>query len=282
MNNNKCLICGGETNILFSTRVLHKYDVSYHKCTCCGFIQSDAPHWLDEAYSDAITSMDIGLIYRNLVYSSAVENVLKTSFDYTKKFLDYAGGYGMYVRLMRDKGFDFYWDDKYCENLFAKHFTLEELEQGQKFEAVTAFEIFEHLANPLEEIEKLFGYSDSIIFSTEIVPDKELTNPGDWWYFAPEGGQHISFYTKQAFEVIASKFSCNFYSNGKDLHILTKKTLKKNPLDYTRTFWDKVADRLIGILGRSKSNAPVAINLSSKIPQDVQYIRQIVHPETKK
>ncbi len=279
MNNNKCLICGGEINTLFSTCVLYKYDVSYHKCSCCGFIQSDAPYWLDEAYSDAIASMDIGLVYRNLVYSSAVEKVIKTSFDYDKRFLDYAGGYGMYVRLMRDKGFDFYWDDKYCKNLFAQYFTLEKLGQSQKFEAVTAFEIFEHLANPLEDIEKLFTYSDSIIFSTEMVPNKEITNTNDWWYFAPEGGQHISFYTQKAFEIIAAKFSCNFYSNGKDLHILTKKTLKKNPLDYTRTFWDKVVDRLIGILNGTKSNAPAKVYLASKIPQDVKYIRHIIHPK---
>lgn len=277
--NNKCLICEGETSNLFSARVLHKYDINYHRCSCCGFIQSDTPYWLDEAYSDAITSMDIGLIYRNLVYSSLVEKVIKTSFDYNKKFLDYAGGYGMYVRLMRDKGFDFYWDDKYCDNLFAKHFTLEELDKDQKFEAVTAFEIFEHLANPLEEIEKLFNYSDSIIFSTELVPDKEITSTNDWWYFAPEGGQHISFYTKNAFDIIAKKFSCNFYSNGKDLHILTRKTLKKKPLDSRRTLWDKIADRLIRIIGRTKSNAPTNVYLSSKIPQDVQYIRRIVHPE---
>lgn len=279
MDNNKCLICGGESIKLFSTKVLHKYDVDYHRCTCCGFIQSDTPYWLDEAYNNAIASMDIGLIYRNLVYSSAVENVIKSSFDYTGKFLDYAGGYGMYVRLMRDKGFDFYWDDKYCDNLFAKHFTLNELGVSDKFEGVTAFEIFEHLVNPLEEIEKLFNYSDSIIFSTELVPDKQITGANDWWYFAPEGGQHISFYTKQAFEIIANRFSCNFYSNGKDLHILTRKTLKKNPLDYTRTFWDKVADRLIGILSRSKSNAPAAVTMKSKIPQDVEYIRGIVYPK---
>lgn len=280
MNNIKCLICGGDTQPLFTTKVLHKHDVTYHRCSCCEFIQSDAPHWLDEAYSSAITSMDIGLVYRNMVYSPQVDTLLKKAFDYNKKFLDYAGGYGLFVRLMRDKGFDFYWDDKYCDNLFAQHFTLAEIPSDQKFEAVTAFEIFEHLVNPLEEIEKLFGYADSIIFSTELVPHKELTNHNDWWYFAPEGGQHIAFYTEKAFDVIAKKFGCNFYSNGKDLHVLTKKTLTRNPLhNGKRTTWDKIVDRLTHILQRTKSNKPTTVYLPSKIGQDVQYIRNIVHKE---
>lgn len=280
MDNRKCLICNNDTELVFTTRVMHKYDVSYHRCTCCGFMQTDTPYWLDEAYSSAITSMDIGLVYRNLVYSPQIEHVIKTSFDYNKKFLDYAGGYGLFVRIMRDKGFDFWWDDKYCENLFAQYFTLEQLDSSRKFEGVTAFEIFEHLVDPLQEIEKLFGYADSILFSTELIPDKDITSPNDWWYFAPEGGQHIAFYTLKAFDIIAEKFGCYYYSNGKDLHILTKKKLAKNPLAFTkRTTWDKIVDRLIGILLRTKSNKPSPVYLPSKIGQDVQYIRSIVHKE---
>lgn len=280
MDDIKCLICNNNTKPVFTACVLHQYDVSYHRCTCCGFIQTDTPYWLDEAYSSAITSMDIGLVYRNLVYSPQVEHVIKSSFDYKKKFLDYAGGYGLCVRIMRDKGFDFYWDDKYCDNLFAQYFTLKELPNGQKFEGVTAFEIFEHLVNPLEEIEKLFSYADSIIFSTELIPHKTITSHNDWWYFAPEGGQHIAFYTEKAFAVIAEKFGCTFYTNGKDLHILTKKRLAKNPLAFTkRTTWDKIVDRLTGILQRTKNNKPVPVYLPSKIGQDVQYIRNIVHKE---
>lgn len=278
MDKNKCLICNSNTEPLFTTQVLHKYNVTYHRCKHCGFVQTDTPYWLDEAYSSAITSMDIGLVYRNLVYSPQVEHILKSSFDYKAKFLDYAGGYGLFVRIMRDKGFDFYWDDKYCDNLFAKYFTLDDLGSTIKFEVVTAFEIFEHLANPIEEIDKLFGYSDSIVFSTELIPDKKITTENDWWYFAPEGGQHIAFYTTKTFDIIAEKFNCHFYSNGKDLHILTKKVLNQNPLAFTkRTTWDKVVDRFTGILQKTKNNKPAPVYLPSKIGEDVQHIRNIVH-----
>jgi hypothetical protein len=35
-------------------------------------------------------------------------------------FVDIGGGYGLLTRLMRDRGFDFYWKDPHCENIFAK------------------------------------------------------------------------------------------------------------------------------------------------------------------
>jgi len=35
-------------------------------------------------------------------------------------FLDYAAGYGLFVRLMRDAGYNFRWSDLYCQNLFVR------------------------------------------------------------------------------------------------------------------------------------------------------------------
>jgi hypothetical protein len=49
---------------------------------------------------------------RNINLSKMVATILLLFFDFRRKFLDYAGGYGVFVRLMRDIGFDFYWYDK--------------------------------------------------------------------------------------------------------------------------------------------------------------------------
>lgn len=273
MDDNKCRICGSDTFILFQTKVLFKYDVNFHKCPKCSFMQTDYPYWIDEAYEIAIPAVDTGLMRRNLLYSTATENILKTSFDYNSKFLDFAGGFGMFVRLMRDKGFDFFWDDKYCENIFAQHFTLEDLPKGTKFEAVTSFEVFEHVPDPIQEIEKLFEYSDTIIFSTELIPNKEIKSEKDWWYLTVDSGKHVSFYTKDAFNVICEKFSCNFYTNGHDLHILTKKKLNKNPLIHERTTWDKVIDKLVRILSNTKTKNVPDVHLVSKLHSDYLYLR---------
>lgn len=227
-----CKLCNSSTEEVFTSKVLNKYNVKYYKCKYCGFIQTEKPYWLGESYSSAISSLDLGLVSRNLSLVPVTTSIIEKHFDVTGKFLDYGGGYGLFVRLMRDKGFDFYRQDIYCPNIFAEHFDINDLEgEKTKFELLTAFEVFEHLEYPLIELEKMFKLSDSILFSTEIQPSENVT-PNNWWYFVPEIGQHISFYSKKSFETIAQKFSCYFYSNNSNLHILTLKKMHANPFRF--------------------------------------------------
>ena len=57
----KCPICDGEMSIFDEAMILKKYKVNYWECRECGFIQTDNPYWLNEAYSSAIVDADIGL-----------------------------------------------------------------------------------------------------------------------------------------------------------------------------------------------------------------------------
>ena len=84
---------------------------------------------------------------------------------------------------------------------------------------MTAFEIFEHLENPLPEIDAMFKLSDTVLFTTELIP-KNIKDLREWWYFVPETGQHISFYSSRTLEAIADKFKTKFYTDGFH-HILT-------------------------------------------------------------
>lgn len=227
--NNVCNICGSSTSKVFDAMVLEKYKTDYFQCENCGFIQTDKPHWLKEAYVSAITSIDVGLIYRNLDFSNIVPPVLDLFSSEEDAYIDYGGGYGMFVRILRDKGYDFYLHDMYAENLFAKHFELKDYNGKSKFAALTAFEVFEHLEDPIEELDKMFKLSDTIIFSTDLQPETTFKRPDDWWYFVPETGQHISFYTTRSLEFLSQKFNCKLYSNKYNLHMFTKQHLSKNP-----------------------------------------------------
>jgi len=229
LNKMKCNICKTESVFLFKNLVLNKYKVAYYRCPKCDFIQTEKPFWLDEAYGNAITDLDIGLVSRNINFSNLIEKIIKNNFDFKKKFLDYAGGYGLFVRLMRDKGFHFYREDKFCENIFAKNYDLNDLSGENKFEIVTAFEVFEHLENPLEEIEKMFRYADTVMFSTDLQPDQEIKSIDDWWYFTPQTGQHIAFYSKKTLQYIAEKLHYFFYSY-ENLHLMSKRVFTQNPL----------------------------------------------------
>ena len=55
----------------------------------------------------------------------------------------------MFVRIMRDKGFNFYRQDIHCQNLFAKHFDISNIKITEKFDLLTAIEVFEHLEDPM-------------------------------------------------------------------------------------------------------------------------------------
>jgi hypothetical protein len=101
-------------NELFGTgRVLNKYDVRFFRYPACGFIQTETPYWLEEAYSKAIASSDIGYVGRNVRMARVTRALISLAFAANKRFVDYGGGYGMFVRLMRDAGFDFWRYDRH-------------------------------------------------------------------------------------------------------------------------------------------------------------------------
>jgi Methyltransferase domain len=222
-----CKICSSDTQHLFREEVLLKYDVSYYKCKNCSFIQTEAPYWLEEAYEDSISACDVGVAQRGLLWRAALKRIINNYFDPNLKFVDYGGGTGLLVRFMRDAGFNFYRYDLYGKNTFARGFDISDVQNGDaKFELLTAFEVFEHLEDPLSDIEQMFRLSDSLLFSTLLQPlDTNKLNPKDWNYFSPETGQHIAFYTSKTLNKIALKFGCNFYSDGEDVHLLTFKEL---------------------------------------------------------
>ena len=112
----KCNICLTETRSLGYFSILRKYDIQYYRCPKCGFTQTEKPYWLEEAYSEAITFSDVGLLSRNLTYSYITQAVITLFFDANARFLDFGAGYGVFVRIMRDRGFDYYWHDPVCPN----------------------------------------------------------------------------------------------------------------------------------------------------------------------
>jgi hypothetical protein len=164
------------------------------------------------------------ITYRNIWWAPVVEAVIRKWFSPGKNFLDFGGGYGMFVRLMRDRGLSFYRQDIYCENLFAKHFDLDDNTDKEPYELVTAFEVFEHLVDPVESVEQMLSFGKSILFTTELQPNEHVT-PDNWWYFLTDTGQHISLYSLNSLQWLAKKFNLNLYSNKRDLHLLTAKEI---------------------------------------------------------
>jgi len=214
-----CSICSNKLDFFSHGNILNKYKVAYFRCNNCGLVQTESPFWLEEAYSQPINQSDVGLVNRNLTLANISKSIINTFFNRNKKFIDYGGGYGLLTRLMRDSGFDFYWFDKYCQNLFAKEFEAD-MDVEKSYELLTAFEILEHVINPHDEIERMLKLSDNILFSTVLLPANN-PKPGDWWYYGLDHGQHLSFYTDKSLQCLANDFGSYYFSNG-SIHLFSK------------------------------------------------------------
>jgi hypothetical protein len=217
---NHCKICKSETIKIFNTKILNKYPVDYFQCTFCDFVQTEKTYWLEESYLNPMNLTDTGIMVRNQRSARIVTSIIFLFFNKSYQFLDYAGGYGVFTRIMRDKGFNFYWDDPHTKNVISRGF---EKKDNQKFDVVTTFESFEHFDNPLLEIEKILKISKNIIFSTELI-SKTAPDPDNWWYYGKEHGQHIALYTQKSLHFIAKKYTVNYY-NINNLHFFSEKKI---------------------------------------------------------
>lgn len=219
-----CKICGALAIPAFSATVLGRHKAAFSRCQDCGYLFADEPAWLAEAYKSPINPEDTGILQRNIRLSRKAAAVIGCFFDKSAALLDYAGGYGIFTRLMRDIGFEMRWHDPYTQNLFARGF---EHDGAGRVELLTTFESFEHFTSPIAELEKMLMLSDNILFTTLLLPSP-VPAPLDWWYYGFEHGQHVGFYTRRSLEKMAGKFGLNLVTNGLDFHLLTKRRV--NPL----------------------------------------------------
>lgn len=186
------------------------------RCGECNWVGYYKPTWLSEAYKDPISPADTGVLQRNLTNSTNVEALLLDAKLHLASCLDMAGGYGIFVRLMRDRGFDFRWADPYASNIFAKGFEISA--QPGPVEVITLFEVLEHLESPLTILSEVFTQYSArlLIASTELYTGDQPS--ADWWYLAPETGQHISFYNRKTLEYCARHFGVSYAFVG-GLHL---------------------------------------------------------------
>lgn len=217
-----CPICTASTREAFRATVLKIHEASYRHCRNCGYLYADSPYWLDQAYTSAIARADTGLVARNLEIADKLNVVLCAFFDVRGRFLDLAGGTGLLVRLMRDMGYDYHWEDAYCQNMHAAGF--ESLADDRAFEAVTAFEAVEHMQDPMAFISEALARTRTrtLIFSTELHDGSPP--PLDWWYYTFNTGQHIAFFSRDTLEQVGRQLGCKLVS-AQGIHVLSAQPL---------------------------------------------------------
>jgi hypothetical protein len=204
--------------------------VDYHQCDVCGSLQTDPPHWLEEAYAATGTGLDVGACQRCFDLTLDVSAMLPVlDFSRDRRCLDYGAGTGLFARFMRDRGYPFFAWDRYREPHYMDRF-VGSLHPGP-WSLITAFEVFEHLPNPGEELTELFrSAGDVLLCSTEFWKGQGL----DWWYLVPDSGQHVFFYSEASFHLLAREHGFSFIDGGRLKLFLRNDYLKCSGLSARR------------------------------------------------
>ena len=135
----------------------------------CGFIQTETPYWLEEAYSSAIAAQDVGILQRNLTNCRLTSAILNLLFPKMSSAVDFGAGHGVFVRMVRDKGFNFFWSDLHATNDYARGF---ESQERSTVVCSTSFEVLEHFTDPVADLSKLMSLSDNVFRFDGIVPNQ--------------------------------------------------------------------------------------------------------------
>ena len=254
MSEESCRACGAETTPFAKDVVLGHVDVSYERCGACGGVQAVDVTWLEEAYSSPIATLDVGLLDRCQILSSITAVVLRTLRLRKGTFLDWAGGYGTLTRMMRDRGYDFVHTDPMASNVFAQGFDLPGPD-GRRFDLITAFEVLEHLTDPVESLGGVAEATDLLLATTNVLPDPAPL-PAQWWYYTLESGQHITFYTRPGLQSLAERLGFDGVVSSDFVHLfhrgpvpaLTRAAVRRPPISYGLGHLAAVADRRHSLL----------------------------------
>ncbi len=200
-SDHQCRLCGGPTSVAFRKKVLGKHDVTYFRCGQCGSMQTEYPYWLDEAYAIQGVHIDVGCGSRTLKNWLAVTTLLdRLGHPRDSACVDFGAATGLFGRLMRDAGYNFYSQDKYAVPSFSNYHHVKDIASSSPA-IITAFEVFEHLPVPRQELADLLALGAPLLIFTTWLCDGE----GDAWiYLVPECGQHVFFYSKKGLTDLAA------------------------------------------------------------------------------
>lgn len=176
--------------------------VRYHLCQDCGFcFAPEFRRWSHRDFAERIYNAGYGKVdpdyaeIRPKTNAALIEKLFGKSRD-SIRHLDYGGGAGVLSRTLNLSGW---------QSASYDPFTVpaDPVASGP-FDLITAFEVFEHVADAPRLVQELAGLmaNDGLLFFSTLVSDGEIApnRKLSWWYAAPRNG-HISLFSSRSLEL---------------------------------------------------------------------------------
>jgi SAM-dependent methyltransferase len=229
-----CPVCGGACSLLdvvdFNKSCeeargkflgLAGIPVYYALCSNCAFcFAPELTTWQLSKFEEKIYNDEYVLVDPDYVEArprANATNLISMFGDrgQTVRHLDYGGGDGLLVKLLRDSN----WQSTSYDPFVNKNVGVEQI---GKFDLITAFEVFEHVPN----VQELMSNLCSLLIPGGLVMFSTLLSDGNihshqkinWWYASPRNG-HISLFSKKSLATLAKKSGFNFVSFSVGFHV---------------------------------------------------------------
>jgi SAM-dependent methyltransferase len=179
--------------------------VYYARCAACGFCfapefstlsPEEFKAWI---YNDEYILVDPEYVETRPRKNAANLLALFPDLPASVKHLDYGGGNGLLVNVLRESN----WNSVSYDPLLDRDISIERL---GKYDLITAIEVFEHVPDVqklMSDLRLLLSPDGFVLFTTllsdgNIHANQRLT----WWYASPRNG-HISLFSKRSLEILA-------------------------------------------------------------------------------
>lgn len=194
--------------------------VDFHLCDACGFcFAPEFSQWHREEFAKYIYNSKYVTVDPDSTGArqNAQTMMLESLFGAHKNAIthfDYGGGAGLLTQNLKRSGWQSVTADPFMGPSNVGRF-------GDRYDLVTAFEVFEHVADPNSIITDLLAAvkpGGLILFST-LLSDRHIRAglPLEWWYASPRNG-HISLYSSSSLRLLFDSHRWKVLSVSEGLH----------------------------------------------------------------
>lgn len=226
--------------------------VYYLRCRTCGFIFTDHfdhfshRDWSEQIYNEEYIEADPEYAEIRPQGNARYLQLFLQGRKHCTVGLDFGGGNGLTARLLTQRGWRFDAYDPFGYNTTTP-------ERVRAYNVTSAFEVFEHLTDPvaaMEQIVSLMSPGNILIIIGTGTSDGQVDDMRrlSWWYAAPRNG-HISLYSRKSLGILAAQFGLDFVSPSGGSHFFTRGMSRTTIL--ARFAATASAMRLRGLLRRS-------------------------------